>query len=266
MKKIKNTSAITVSAIHGLAFTVFFVLEQFLSELVYPYLENHIPKALYIAISAVVAALLYSVTYTVIHKIYERFLIKNDTRLKIDGTWYHVHIPHYMGREDYTQVRLSVGKTTVSRDLMDFTFVGNNERCYQNEDGSLLLKTENATHWYTKATKLSDENDFDLIEIYEAKTMGNPTIEVEACPCCKTKFETPIEITEAERFRHGIHKINIVEDEGNSYLKGEYSDCWPSLKTGEIYFYRTIKERDEKIYEFFNNAKEWRKNQNLQTK
>lgn len=261
MKKINNTSATTISAIHGLAFTVFFIVEQFLSELIYPYLETHIPKALYIAISAVVAAVLYSALFFLIRTIYDIRLVKKDRRLKIEGLWYHVHIPHYMGKEDYSQIRLSVGTTNISRELMDFTFVGNNERCYLNEDGSLLLKSENATHWYTKATKLSDENDFDIIEIYEAKTKGNPTINVEFCPCCKTKFDTPVEITEAERFRHGIHKLDIKEENGVTYIKGEYSDCWPSLKTGEIFFFRTEKERDEKIYEFFNNAKEWQKQQ-----
>lgn len=260
MRKIRNTSAATMTAIHGLAFTVFYIVEQLLSELVYPYLEAHIPKALYIAISAVVAAVLYSGVFLLIRKTYDSVLVKKDNRLKIEGTWYHVHIPHLMGKEDYSQVRLSVGETTVSRELMDFTFVGDNERCYMQPDGTLLCKAENATHWYTKATKLSDENDFDIIEIYEAKTRGEPTISVEFCPCCHTKFDKPLRITEAQGFRHGIHKLDIKNENGRMYMRGEYSDCWPSLKTGELFFFRTKEERDEKIYEFFENAAQWQAN------
>ncbi|MBQ8685939.1 MAG: hypothetical protein IJ514_07195 [Clostridia bacterium] len=258
MKNVNNTSASTLSKIHGIAFTVFFIIEQILSELVYPYLETVISKPLYIAISAVVAAVLYSALFFVVRAVYDFMLTRKDKRLQIDGLWYHVHIPHYMGKEDYSQVRLSVGTTTVSRDLLDFTFVGNNERCYMT-DGKLDIRSENATHWYTKATKLSDENDFDIIEIYEAQTRGNPTISVESCPCCRTKFETPVELSEAERFRHGIHKIDVKQENGKTYLKGEYSDCWPSLKTGELFWYRTAEERDEKAREFFEAAEAWRK-------
>lgn len=259
MKQLRNGSAAALSAIHGIAFTVFFVVEQILDELAYPYLEAHMAKPLFIAISAVVAAGLYSGLFILVKLLYDAVLVLRDERMRIDGLWYHVHIPHYMGSEDYTQERLSTGITTVSRELMDFTFVGNNERCYMQSDGTLHFVSENATHWYTKATKLSDENDFDIIEVYEAKTRGNPIRRVDACPCCKTRFDTPVTITEAESFRHGIHKLDVRTENGVTYIKGEYSDCWPSLKTGEVFFYRTKAERDAKIHEFFAEAAEWRK-------
>lgn len=253
MKNINNTSVGAISKIHGLAFTIFFIIEQVLSEFLYPFLEENLHKALYLAISAVLAAFLYGFLFIVVKAIFDFSLRKKDTRMNIVGLWYHVHIPHHMGYEDYSQKRLSIGTTEISREFTDFTFVGNNIRCYYT-DNKLDFRKENPTHWYTKATKLSDENDFDLIEIYEAKTKGNPTLTVESCPCCKTKFDSPVEITEAEKFRHGIHKFDIINENGSTIIKGTYSDCWPSLKTGELFFYRTEEERDQRILEFFENA------------
>lgn len=259
MKQLKNTSAEALTAIHGLSFTVFFIIEQLLDELAYPYLATHLAKPLFIAISAIIAAGLYAGLFLLIRWLYNAVIVRSNARMNIEGLWYHVHIPHRMGEEDYTQARLSAGTTTVSRDLLDFTLRGDNERCYQQPDGSLLFKRENATHWYTKATKLSDENDFDLIEVYEAKTKGEPVRQVNECPCCRTRFDTPVILTEAEPFRHGVHKIDIKTENGVTVMQGEYSDCWPSLKTGEIFFYRTRQERDERIRRFFADAEEWRR-------
>ncbi|MBQ7369632.1 MAG: hypothetical protein IJW58_01505 [Clostridia bacterium] len=255
MKQLNNSTAGAVSKIHALAFTLFFIVEQVLSEYAYPFFESKLEKPLYILISAIISAVLYTFLAWIITTIYNFVITSKNKKLKIDGVWYHVHIPHLMGEEDYTQKRVSAGTTKVSRNLLDFTFVGNNERCYLGDDGKLLFKNENATHWYTKATKLSDENDFDIIEIYEAKTKGNPTRLVDSCPCCQTKFKTPIEVTEAEKYRYGIHKIDIVQENGKTYMRSDYSDCWPSLKTGELLFFRTQEERDERILEFFENAK-----------
>lgn len=261
MKQLKNASAEAQSAIHGIAFTIFFIIEQFLSEFLYPYLEARIAKILYIAISAVVAAGLYSSLFLIVKLLYDLIILKRNKRMQISGVWYHVHVPYCMGKEDYTQKRLSVGTTTISRNLMDFTFKGDNGQCYMQSDGSLSFKNENPTHWYTKATKLSDENDLDIIEVYEAKTKGDPTRRVDSCPCCKTKFDIPITLTEAERYRHGVHLLHVKSENGTMMMQGEYSDCWPSLKTGEIFFYRTEEERNERIKLFFATAEKWKKSQ-----
>ncbi len=254
MKDVHNNTAIIVSEIHGITFTVFFIIEKVLGEFVYPYLLRYLSKLLVIFISAVIAAVLYTALYFVIRKIYDLILVTRNKKLKIEGTWYHVHIPHYLGKEDYSQEKISAGITTVSRVFTDFTFVGNNEKFYIL-NGKLVSKSENATHWYTKATKLSDDNDFDIIEIYEASTKGNPVKRIRACPYCKKEFDKPVEIQEAERFRHGIHKIDIVETGGVcTRMNAEYSDCWPSLKNGELLFYRTKEERDERIRLFFEEA------------
>ena len=86
---------------------------------------------------------------------------------------------------------------------------------------------------------------------------------MKSCPCCYSEFETPIEIQEAEKFRHGIHKIDIItEDNKVVSMRGEYIDCWPSLKHGEILFFKTEEERDACIKEFFETAEEFKKNLN----
>ncbi len=223
MKKLTNHTAKVVGSIHALAFTVFYIIEKLLAEFVYPWMQDVLGKALYVVITILVAPFLYKGLASLVQMGYDKHLVKSNPKLNISGDWYHVHIPHYMGNVDYSMGRLSVGKTTISRQFSDFTFVGNNQRCYW-QDGKIVLGEQNSTHWYTKATKLSDENDFDLIEIYEAKTKGTPMVTVDKCPCCQTAFDTPVQLAEAENYRHGIHKLNIVTEGGTTYLKGEYSD------------------------------------------
>ena len=255
MRNVQNNTALTVTKIHGLTFTVFYIIEQVLSEFVYPYLSDKVSKLLSVFLSAVFAAILYAALYIIIKSIYDKILTIKDKKLNIEGTWYHVHIPHYLGKEDYSQERISAGVTDVSREFSDFTFVGNNDKFYML-NGKLVSKSENSTHWYTKATKLSDDNDFDIIEVYEAKTKGTPLKSITSCPYCKRDFEHPVEIQEAEKFRHGVHKIDIIVNDGKcTQMRAEYSDCWPSLKNGELLFYRTEEERNERIRLFFEEAK-----------
>lgn len=261
MKQLKNASAEAQSAIHGIAFTVFFIIEQLLSEFLYPYLETHIAKPLYLAISAVVAAVLYSGLFFTIRLLYNLIVLMKDKRMRIGGVWYHVHVPYCMGKEDYTQERLSIGTTTVSRVLKDFYFDGENKPQDIRSSGSSSADDSiPGTRWHTKAI-MSDENDFDIIEVYEATTKGEPTRRVDSCPCCKTKFSTPITLTEAEKHRYGVHLLRIKVKDGAMMMQGEYSDCWPSLKTGAIFFYRTKEERDERVQRFFAAAEEWKKSQ-----
>ncbi|MBQ9756618.1 MAG: hypothetical protein IJV99_03365 [Clostridia bacterium] len=254
MREIKNTTAIALSAIHGITFTVFFIVDSVFNEFLYPFLESIMHKALAIAITAVIAAVLYSIVFFVVKTIYDLIIKRKDKRLSIDGVWYHVHIPCHLGKEDYSYKQLSCGATNVSRNLYDFTFVGDNRK-YSVYNGEIVVRDENATHWYTKSIKMSDENDFDLIEIYEARTAGIPHRELVSCPFCKSCFDEPVTIQEAEHFRHGIHKISIITtDPKKIYMRAEYSDCYPSFKSGVLLFYRTEKERDDRIKEFFLNA------------
>ncbi|MBQ8885553.1 MAG: hypothetical protein IJY62_04220 [Clostridia bacterium] len=260
MKNISNRSASAVAKIHSLAFTLFFIFDTLLNEFLYPVLERELSsRALRIFITAVIAASLYAALYALLRVGYDFISAKRDKKLNIGGTWYHVHIPHNLDREDYSKNELRAGVTKISRDLYDFTFVANNYYYSLNPDGSLKVDHRDDTHWYTKATKLSDENDFDLIQIYEAKTKNNAKTKLASCPCCQTQFSEPLEIALAEKFRHGIHKLDIIEEDGRfakpMKITGEFSDCWPSLKSGDILFFRNEQERDERIREFFENAK-----------
>jgi len=262
MKDIKNSSVGIVSAIHSLTFTVFFIVETILSEFFYPWLNDNTPKGVAIFVTAVIAAILYSLVYFIVKLIYNFILLKKEPKLKIDGTWYHVHIPHTMNCSyDYSYNEISCGKTKVSRNFYDFTFVGDNKKYYV-KNGSVVSKMGDATHWYTKATKLSDENDFDIIEIYEAKTNGQLRKKLKSCPCCKTEFENPIEIQEAEKFRHGIHKIDIVMDGKKvESMKAEYIDCWPSHKHGSLLFFKTKEEMEACVKEYFEGKEQFEKEQ-----
>lgn len=262
MKNIKNSTASTVSSLHGITFTVFFIVDSVLNEFFYPFLESSMHKAIAMCITAVIAAVLYSIVFFICSWIYNLILKRKDKKYNIDGTWYHVHIPKQLsggGKDDYTQTQLSCGITKVSRNFYDFTFVGNNAK-YSVENNQIKVKSENTTHWYTKSTRVSDENDFDIIQIYEAKTNGIPRRLLKSCPCCKTEFENSIEIQEAERFRHGVHKIQINYNEDDNYMsmRAEYSDCWPSFKYGELLFFRTEQERDDRIKLFFEEAEIWK--------
>ena len=206
---------------------------------------------------------MYSILFFVVKLIYDFILKKKNDKLLIEGVWYHVHIPCYMGMEDYSYNQLSCGTTRVTRKLFDFTFVGDNRKFLLCE-GQIVKKDQNTTHWYTKATKISDENDFDIIQVYEARTTGTQQKEIKECPCCKSKFEEPVIIQEAERFRHGIHKISIIDtDPKHIMMQAEYSDCYPSFKSGMLLFYRTEKERDDRVKEFFACAKMSKEQENI---
>lgn len=251
MKDIQNTTANTLSTIHGITFTVFFIVDTVLNVFLYPLLETFMHPGIVLAIQTVIAAVLYAIVFFIVKAIYDFILVKKDKRLTITGKWYHVHVPYIMGKEDYSITKLSCGTTKVSRNLHDFTFVGDNRK-FTVVNGEILKSDDNATHWYTRATKLSDENDFDIIHIYEARTSGTQTREIQSCPFCKSKFDDPVEIEEAGVFRHGIHKIDIIEGEGDILeMKAEYSDCYPSFKNGKLFFYRTEQERDKRVKEFF---------------
>ena len=254
MKNIVNKTANTVATLHGTTFTVFFIIDTVLNEFLYPYMEKHLTSdALRVFITAVIAAFLYSAIYFVVKAIYDGIILKKDKKMDIAGKWYHVHIPHVFGRVDYSKKKLRAGVTVISRELYDFTFVGDNYYSLKDASGNLIEDHSDDTRWYTKTSKLSEINDFDMIEIYEAKTKNAVVTDVKECPCCRTKFDQPKRIQEAERFRHGIHKFDMILDENGKCNKivGEFSDCWPSLKSGDLILFRNKEERDQYVTQYF---------------
>ncbi len=135
--------------------------------------------------------------------------------------------------------------------------MGDNYSLEVEDNGNVFKNEQNPTHWYTRATKLSDENDFDIIQIFEARTKRNAHTLISQCPCCNTLFDEPVDIEEASFFRHGIHKLKLVvgADGKCRKINGEYSDSWPSLKRGDILFFRDEKERDAVAEQYFIEAK-----------
>ena len=97
MKNIQNSSAKTTSQLHGLTFTVFFIVESVINELLYPILEEHLSKPLFLAISAIIAAGLYGTIYAIVSKIYNTILIKKETKLRK----LIIHLVQVFFRKDY---------------------------------------------------------------------------------------------------------------------------------------------------------------------
>ena len=259
MKKIKNNTAVTILWLHGASFSVFSFLNPVLSEIVFPFLTTIIEnQVLSILLIAIISGVIYTLIYNLAKLIYTVIVFKiKDKRLDLGGTWYHLHIPYSFDEVDYDKKVLRAGVTTISREYYDYTFMGDNYSLEVEDNGKVFKNEQNPTHWYTRATKLSDENDFDIIQIFEARTRRNAHTLISQCPCCNTRFDEPVDIEEASFFRHGIHKLKLVvgADGKCRKINGEYSDSWPSLKRGDILFFRDEKERDAVAEQYFIEAK-----------
>ena len=262
MKQINNHTANAISQIHGTTFSVFLIANIFISGIlegkIFPKLLENLSPTWLLVISAVIDATLYAILYFIVKSIFDFFLIRKDPKLDIAGRWYHVHIPRLLGEIDYTAKRLSAGYTDISRELYDFTFNGYNQHL-KPINGEVVPIDDYSTHWYSKASKLAEDNQFDIIEIYEAESKGKSIKELDMCPCCKTKFANPVPIPEAENSRYGIHTFKFLENENNTkceQIEADFTDCWPSLKNGDLLFFRTKEARDEYIKRYFAIAEE----------
>lgn len=257
MKKIGNLTAGELTKIHGITFAIFIVIDTVLTELLYPILDNRFGNdLLLVAIELVISGILYSVIYMVTKKVCDFINIRKNRILDIGGKWYHVHIPHVRGERSYAVSKLRAGDVDVARELYDFTFKGTNFYYELNDDGELAENHTDDTRWYTKSSKISDQNDFDVIEIYEAQTKNRAQQSMDECPFCKTKFAQSVNMR-VERFRHGVHKYDIIDNGRNkpTKIEGEYSDCYPSFKSGEILLFKSRQERDAVVKQFLAEAK-----------
>lgn len=257
MNSISNKSAKVLAWLNGITFSVFYIINKILEQVIYPNLEQKINSiGIMIFITAVIAAFLYTGLFYLIKTIYKllKFKVKSK-KFDISGKWFHVHIPFNINDVDYTKASLRAGETKIKQELFDFTFMGDNYS-YSLNNTDFEIDKSNATHWYTRATKFCEENDFDIIQIYEAKTKKNTKISLTKCPCCLTSFKTPKEVCEASEFRHGIHKLRLLTDNDGKCNKidGEYSDSWPSLKRGDIIFFRSETDRNKEIENYFKKA------------
>ena len=259
MKKIKNNTAVTIVWLHGITLTLLSFLNPVFSQVLFPYFATLLNnQVLSILLDAVVSGVIYTLIYQIAKLVYEIIIFKiKDKRLDLSGKWYHLHIPYAFDEIDYNKRVLRAGVTEITREYFDYTFMGDNYSLEGTENGEVTKNEQNPTHWYTRATKLSDENDFDIIQIFEAKTRRNAHTLISQCPCCNTHFDEPVDIEEASFFRHGIHKLKLVVDTDGKCrrINGEYSDSWPSLKRGDILFFRNEADRDDVAEQYFAEAK-----------
>lgn len=255
MNSISNKSAKIVGWLNGITFTVFYIINEVLQNVLYPGMKEKIDKLwITILVTAVISAGLYAGLYFFIKFIYVFFEFKiKCKRCDIGGKWYHLHIPYTIDDIDYSKACIRAGETYIKRELFDFTFVGSNYSYHKKADGNFSVDKSNSTHWHTRATKFCEENDFDIIQIYEAKTKKNTKTLLNVCPCCMTEFTEKKEICEAGEFRHGIHKLRLIVDSKGkcNKIEGEYSDSWPSLKRGDILYFRKEEDRDNEMENYF---------------
>lgn len=257
---VQNSSVDESTIAHGLAFSLVFLIQEVLDEIIYPWLEATAGKAVYIAIAGVVSLVLYFLVFETIKVLYHLIYTKFDEYPNIEGHWYQVHIPHHFDEskgEDYSHTKISIGETTVCRDWADFAFKGQNCRCTVSDGEIVTLGDETPTTWHTKTTMISGEKNNPVItEVYQANTTNPQDHAVDICPYCKTVFDKPLSLPEVKGGkRFGIHIIDTIS---SGYMEGDYSDCYPSHKRGKIYFYRTEEERDARVRQYFAIAEKLR--------
>ncbi|MBQ8203618.1 MAG: hypothetical protein IJZ75_04995 [Clostridia bacterium] len=255
VKSLKNHTASIITATHGIAFTVFFIAEKLLDYYLYPLFPSGPLKIFFIAI---IASVLYPSIYFLTKLLCDKFIDISQKQYDIQGVWYHIHIPHTLGDVDYSRKMLRCGKSVIKRDLYDFTISALNSNYCVKNGKACAADDLNTTTWNTVISEISDSTEapFDIIQIYNASTSTVASIEIDSCPCCENKFDTPKTIVEAERFRYGIHKLTIDKTSyknkvGYTRINAQYLDCWPSLKSGELKFFKSERERDKCIEAYF---------------
>lgn len=249
-----NKTSKTVAALHGIAFTLFFIISKLLDYVFYPMLSRAVnSEIVLIGISAVLSAFLYGIIYTAASQIYKIYYFRfKEKNLYLKGVWYHVHIPYDINK------RLSVpavrgGVTTIDQSFFDYKFRGENVS-YRYDNDRLTEDTSRATSWSYKFTGL-DESDKTVYGCYGATSANDFYKEYTICPKCASRFETPKKLLESRNERLGIHKLNITVENGKQVLKGRYSDTWPSASNGMIYFFRTKEERDAFTVKYFEECR-----------
>ena len=254
VEKIKNHSVEAVEKVHVRAFVLFELVVYILMERVLfsrVLVANEWYETLWCEIIRCIAfAGGYYVLFVLVKKYYSWKIIKDRPKFDVEGEWYHVHIPNKLGQNEIKKP-LSAGVTTIVRDLNDFTFKSENYK-YVVEDGVVKqYSSEPSTTWHTETSEICDSNHYDLVEVYQAHSAERQTVRVEECPVCKQHFARAIDIPEAAEMRYGIHLYRI--EPKKQRIVCDYSDCWPSLKSGKLYLYKNKADRDARIKEYFEN-------------
>ncbi len=250
---IKNHTADTMLRVHIAAFAVFEVLVYIIGER-WVFSKLLPPGIVSEILRAIVFAGAYALIFWGVKALFDKLIVKYRPRLNIDGTWYHVHIPERLDPSQRIPY-LSAGKTVVSRELNDFTFSADNYRYTVRQDGTLSQISElPTTTWWTETSEVCDSNEYHIVEVYKARSEVNQTTDINSCPVCGRKFTAPKTVEQASQHRYGIHLYRIIDP--MEEMVCSYSDCWPSLKSGNLFFFRTVEARDEKIRRFFAEQEE----------
>lgn len=250
---IKNHTASAIALVHTISFAIFDVGYIVLERLLRTYLPDiwwaEVLKAIFVAVA-------YIIIYNIVKLVYNCLISVFKPKFDIEGEWYHVHIPNDFLNDNVIPRRsLSAGVTTIKRDLNDFTFDSYNYdfSVTRNDNGetAVIKGDELRTHWCTETSEICEGNDFNIVEVYRAHSNRRQTIEISECPICHSKFKKEKHLEEASDYRYGIHMYRI--DAKNNIIVCDYSDCFPSLKSGKLYLYKTEEERNKKIIEYFKN-------------
>lgn len=257
MNNATNHSVKTVLWISSINFTLFNIIRNVL-DFFFPKLTEGFIKILIITL---VSELLYfAISFLVKLYINKHHIPSSlNKKFKLEGTWYHVHIPHFLNDIDGDRETLSCGKTIIRRDLYDFSLEAQNYAYGVVNNNVCIVDKTKYTSWQTVISEISDtnESDYDLIQIYKANTNVSPTLKLKECPCCRNKFIEPVTIKEADQVRYGIHKFKIDLNSkdnnlGYTHIITRYSDCWPSSKNGDLHLFRIEADRDAYILNYFN--------------
>ena len=257
-KRVNHTVGI-ITHVHSLTFTIFFIIEKILESYVYPLIPDGLSKQILIT---VIAAGLYYVLFLVVKVSTDKVIDRFKKQFDICGVWHHVHIPHLhmKGEIDYSRERLRCGMTIIDRDLYDFSLEAVNHN-YWVQDDAVINDTDSATRWNSIISEISEtsESPYDFIEIYRAETNENARLDITTCPCCGITHNPPLTIHEADRSRYGIHKLKIDLESYNPKLRcytriyADYCDCGTSIKTGELWLYKSERDRDNRIKKYFSH-------------
>ena len=248
---IKNHTASAITTVHAISFAIFdvgyIILDRFLKIYLPDIWWGDVLKAIFVAGA-------YIVIYQLVKCVYNRFISYSNPKFDIEGKWYHVHIPNdFFNNNIINRASLSAGITRIRRDLNDFTFSSENYDFTVETDfeGNMTVKSNGRlrTSWWTETSEICEGNDMDIVEIYKAHSERRQNIEIDECPVCHSKFEDKIILEEASDHRFGIHLYKIDTEKG--LIVCDYSDCFPSLKSGKMYLYKNKEDRDNKIIEYF---------------
>lgn len=220
-----------IFALHGVVFTLFTVLNMLINKHIYGFLSDAINyEWLVQLLDLVISGTLYVAIYFVVYLSYKFIVvhIKKEV-ISIKGTWYHVHLKRNQDGYVKTNV-LRAGVTTVTQDLCDVQFNASNQSYIIGENGEITVESNvrKNTGWCSWSVDWNGKTD--LVTCFKAYT----------------QTKTGNEFTD----RHGIHKLKINGD----VMSGNFADQYPSANFGDIYFFRSEKDRDKFMLDFLQDG------------